>query len=360
MNNKVLNKVKNKIKQNYKLYVFLRNIYGFKKGIFALLKLKQGSKEHIKSTISLVQKDAKILGKPINVTIEPTNVCNAKCPVCETGADDLGRKKEFLSFDDFKVIIDKISPYTNTLMYYFMGEPFLNKEWVKQVQYAKSQGIPFISTCTNGDVKGIPEEIIESGIDFVSFQMGGTTQETHEIYRVSTKLQNIQDNLLKTIQLKKENNSNLHIEAGFILMKHNEHQVNEFIEWCKNIDVDSFNIIDPCVRTVEQGNKYLPTDKKHWIYDPKKFDQGKLQRRVIPKNDCPWIYYSMTVMSNGDVVPCCHDACGKEVMGNLIVEDLEDVWNGNDYQVFRNKIFTNQKNVEICRLCSGYGIAEIK
>lgn len=353
-------KIKNKIKQNQNLYVKLRNLYGFQKGITSLLKGKRGSKEHIKSTISLIKKDNKIMGKPINITIEPTNMCNAKCPVCETGAGILGRDNAYLSFDDFKIIIDKIYPYTNTLMYYFMGEPFLNREWVKQVRYAKDKGIPFISTCTNGDVKGIPQGIIDSGIDFVSFQMGGTTQETHEIYRVNTKLKNIQNNLLETIKLKKESGSKVHLEAGFILMRHNEHQVEEFIEWCKEIGVDSFNIIDPCVRTVEQGNQYLPTDKEHWIYDPKKFEEGRLQRRIIPKNDCPWIYYSLTIMSNGDVSPCCHDACGKETMGNLIEQGLEKVWNGEKYQNFRDRIHTNQKNVDICRLCSGYGVSDIK
>ena len=356
----LVTKIKNKIKQNHNLYVNLRNLYGFQKGLTSLVKGKKGSAEHIKSTYSLIKRDSKILGKPINITIEPTNVCNAKCPVCETGADILGRKKAFLSFDDFKIIIDKIYPYTNTLMYYFMGEPFLNKEWVKQVRYAKDKGIPFISTCTNGDVKGIPQGVIESGIDWVNFQIGGMTQETHETYRVNTKLKNIQENVKETIRLKKEHNSKVHLEAGFILMKHNEHQVEEFIEWCKEVGVDSFNIIDPCVRTVEQGKQYLPTNKDNWIYDPKKFEEGRLQRRVIPKNDCPWIYYSMTIMANGDVSPCCHDACGKETMGNLIEQDLEEIWNGEKFQNFRDKIHTNQKDIEICRLCSGYGVSDIK
>ncbi|MCF6339846.1 MAG: SPASM domain-containing protein [Sulfurimonas sp.] len=356
-----LNKLKNIIKQNYGLYIVLRNIVGFKKGFISLFQGKRGSVEHIKSTYSLVKSDRKILGKPINITIEPTNVCNAKCPVCETGAGILNRKKAYLSFDDFKIIIDKIYPYTNTLMYYFMGEPFLNKEWVKQVKYAKKKEISFISTCTNGDVAGIPQGIIDSGIDFVSFQIGGTTQETHEIYRVATNLENIKNNMLETIKLKKEHNkTNLHIEAGFILMKHNEHQVEEFIAWCKSVNVDSFNIIDPGVRTVEQGKQYLPTNKDNWIYNPEAFEKGRLQRKVIPKNDCPWIYYSMTIMSNGDVSPCCHDACGNEIMGNIIEQDLEDIWNGEKYQNFRDRIHTNQKDISICRLCSGYGISGIK
>ncbi|MFW5607577.1 MAG: SPASM domain-containing protein, partial [Campylobacter hyointestinalis] len=72
------------------------------------------------------------------------------------------------------------------------------------------------------------------------------------------------------------------------------------------------------------------------------------------------IYYSMTIMVNGDVVPCCHDACGKEVMGNLIEQNLDDIWNGEKFQNFRDKIHNEQKNIDICKLCSGYGVSDLK
>jgi len=357
----MLRKLKQQVKKNRSFYVTLRNIDGLKKGFVGLLKNKRGSKDHLKSSLSLIRRSDRIVGRPMHITIEPTNICNAKCPVCETGAGILERKNAMLSFEDFKVIVDKVHEHTNTLMYYFMGEPFLNKQWVKQVKYAKDMGIPFISTCTNGDVKGIPQGIIDSGIDWVSFQMGGTTQETHEIYRVDTSLENARQNIIDTISLKqKHNKENLTIEAGFILMKHNEHQVEEFQDWCKEVGVDSVNVIDPCVRTIEQGNVYLPTNEGNWIYDKKKFEEGRLQRKIIPKNDCPWIYYSMNVMCNGDVVPCCHDPHAKHVMGNLLEQELEEIWNGDSFQSFRNRINNDQRHVDICRLCSGYGVSGIK
>jgi radical SAM protein with 4Fe4S-binding SPASM domain len=356
----MLEKLKQTIKKNRKLYVALRNIDGLKKGIFGLLKGKRGSKDHLKSTFSLIARKKVINGRPINITIEPTNICNAKCPVCETGAGILDRKNAMLSLDDFKIIIDKTHEHTNTLMYYFMGEPFLNKHWVSQIQYAKSKGIPYVETCTNGDVKDIPCGIIESGIDKVSFQMGGTTQETHEIYRVNTSLENARNNLIETIALKKKQKKNLHLEAGFILMKHNEHQVDEFIQWCEKIGVDSYNVIDPCVRSIEQGELFLPTNEGNWIYDSEQFKKGRLQRKIIPQNDCPWIYYAMNVMCNGDVVPCCHDPHGTIVMGNLISQGFDEIWNCEKYQAFRNKINNNQRRVDLCRLCSGYGVSRIK
>ena len=100
----------------------------------------------------------------MNITIEQTNVCNLDCPVCETGAGILGRTKGHMSLEQFRTIIDKVGAHTNTLMFYFMGEPFLNKHAYDMIRYAKQAGIPFIETCTNGDFVD-PVKIVASGLD---------------------------------------------------------------------------------------------------------------------------------------------------------------------------------------------------
>ena len=140
----VINALREKVKNSDTFFKPVRNAFALKKGFVSLGIGKRGSLDHIKSTISLIKKDTKIWGRPVNITIEPANVCNLKCPICETGDGTLNRRKKFLSLDDFKIIIDKIYKHTNTILYYFMGETFLNKTWVDQVQYAKSKGIPHI------------------------------------------------------------------------------------------------------------------------------------------------------------------------------------------------------------------------
>ena len=355
----ILNSIKNEIKKHKLLYKVIRNIYGLGYSLSSIITNKRGGIEHFKSTFSLIKHDTKILGKPVNITIEPASVCNLKCPVCETGNGSLGRKAQFMSLQDFQTIIDKVYKHTNTLLYYFMGETFLNKTWVEQVQYAKQKGIPFVWTCSNGDFANA-QDIIDSKIDLVSFQIGGMTQETHSTYRVGSKLQRVLANLEQTVRLKKEQNADwLDLEVGLILMKHNEHEVAQFIQFCQNLGL-RHNVIDPCVRTISEGQKFLPTNKDNWIYDPISFEQGKLARKFYQDNECPWIHYAMNIAVNGDVLPCCHDPRGTKVMGNLLKQDMQDIWNGEKYQYFRKEIQTNQKDMDICKLCSGYGISKLK
>src|SRR5437868_11988258 len=59
---------------------------------------------------------------PVHLAIEPTNGCNAKCPVCETGKNEMFRSKGMLDKAAYEKLIDQVAPHTNTILYYFMGE----------------------------------------------------------------------------------------------------------------------------------------------------------------------------------------------------------------------------------------------
>lgn len=319
----------------------------------------KGYRDLALSSYSALLKSDRVLGRPVHLTIEPTNICNLRCPVCETGAGILNRQKGSMSLDNFKMIIDKLGGHVNTLFFYYMGEPFLNKNAYEMISYAAQKGI-FVSTCTNGhfvDAKAI----IESGIGEVSFQIGGITQETHEIYRVRGDLRKTLDNLAATIEEKRRHpQSRTKIIAGFIVMKHNEHEVGDFLKLAQEIGADDAHVYNPCVRTLEQGRQFLPQNDKYWDYDRKAFDEGILRPSLVPHNHCEWLYYSTTIQWNGDVVPCCRDAQGEYIMGNIFEQDFYEIWNGEKFREFRRKVNSDQANLRLCRLCSGYGVPILK
>lgn len=315
----------------------------------------KGYRDLALSSYSALMKSDRVLGRPVHLTIEPTNICDLRCPVCETGAGILNREKGSMSLENFKIIIDKLSEHVNTLFFYFMGEPFLNKNTYDMISYASRKGI-FVSTCTNGhfvDAKAI----IESGIGEVSFQIGGLTQETHEIYRVRGNLKKTLDNLVATVEEKRRHpQSRTKISVGFIIMKHNEHEVDDFLKFAQEIGVDDAQVVSPCVRNIEQGRQFLPQDDKYWFYNRKAFEEGILRPNLVPHNHCEWLYYSTTIQWNGDVVPCCRDAQGEYVMGNIFEQDFYEIWNGERLRELRRKVNLGQANLKLCRLCSGYGV----
>ena len=355
----MIDRVKMLVKQHPHTYRAAVGLQALWRGSVGILNRRRGAGDHVRSTVSLLKRSPFVAGRPMNITIEPTNMCNLQCPVCETGAGVLGRPEGHMTLEQFKTIIDKVAPHANTLMFYFMGEPFLNKNAYQMIRYAKDVGIPFVTTCTNGDAVN-PDKLVECGLDEVRFQIGGMTQQTHQVYRIGSNLDRIFRNLRETIRIRNERRSRLRIVSGFILMKHNEHQIEEFKSVLSQMGVDEAEIIDPCVRTIEQGRQMLPTDQVHWFYDPVAFERGELKPKLVPNNECPWIYYSMAVHVNGDVVPCCRDPKGEQVMGNLLTESFADIWNGNRYMDFRRQLHRDQGKIGICSLCSGYGVSEIR
>ncbi len=295
---------------------------------------------------------------PVHVTIEPTNSCNLRCPVCETGNGSLGRRKGMLDPDVYREFIDKIAPTTSVLMYYFMGEPLLNKHSYDMIRYAREKGL-YVETCTNGDFINA-EGVIYSDVNEISIQIGGMTQETHEKYRVRGNLERIMKNVDELLERRrKAENSNVQINVGFVVMKHNEHEVTEFMQWAQRKGIDRANVIDPCVRSVSEGRQLLPEDRRYWFYDEEAFNRGILKPKVLPDNECTWIWNSVVVNVDGTVVPCCRDPRGKHVFGNAFEHSLHDIWNNEAIQDFRRKVIVAQGEIDICKLCSGYGVPNL-
>jgi radical SAM protein with 4Fe4S-binding SPASM domain len=257
-----------------------------------------------------------------------------------------------MTYEEFIKIIDKVSPGANHVMFYYMGETFLNKEVYRMIRYARDIGL-YVMTCSNGDVID-PEGLYESGV----------TQETHSRYRINSNLSRVIGNLslyLEIIRLRGRKPTEHQVELGFILMRHNEGEIEQFLKMADKIGVDRKNIISPCVRTPQQGRDLLPRSDDYWIYERERFEQqGRLiPKKLYPRNSCPWLYYSITIQVDGNVVPCCRDPHGRQIMGNLLEQSLEEVWNGAKLRAFRNAVLSNQTGVDICRLCPGEGLAPL-
>src|SRR4030042_5306919 len=149
-------------------------------------------KRFINSTLNFISKSVKspyVFGLPESIFIEPTNTCNLKCPLWPTGSGKMKRKKGFLSYENFKKIIDEIGDYIYYLTLTNYGEPFLNKNILKIISYAKNKKI-VISALTNAQLidKFYAAGIVDERLDNIIISMDGSCQTSYEKYRVGGKL----------------------------------------------------------------------------------------------------------------------------------------------------------------------------
>lgn len=292
-------------------------------------------------------KISNVLGNPTTLMLEPINYCNLKCPLCPTGQGLIKRKKESLSFEKAKPILDKIAQEIIHLRLWNWGEPFLCKDFFKIVKYAKKYKV-FVNTSTNASFlnKKIAKEIVDSGLDELIISLDGASEETYNKYRKKGSFKKVLDSIKEINNQKKIQNKKFpKIKMQFIIMKHNQHEIKKMIEIAKKVGVDvlffkSVGMMDLEVK--EDVKKYLPTNKK---FIRKSFEKIE--------NKCDYLWEEITINVDGSVVPCCRDSNNKYIFGNIFEEDFKQIWNNQKYRDFRKKILKNKKQVPICRFCSG-------
>lgn len=198
-----------------------------------------------------------------------------------------------------------------------------------------------------------PKELVASGVGEISFQIGGMTQETHEVYRIGGYLKKAMSALEETIRLKHapdSPNPNIIISCGFILQKHNEHELPTFLEYCERIGVDRAQVFGTLLMKPDEWEQWMPKNPKYRLYNQRDYqDNGKLIPKVRPDNHCGWIYTQMTIQVDGSVVPCCRDTKGEHVLGNVLKDNIYEVWNNSNYRKLRNSVSTQSNSLSLCK-----------
>ncbi len=64
---------------------------------------------------------------------------------------------------------------------------------------------------------------------------------------------------------------------------------------------------------------------------------------------------AINVVPNGDVVLCCSDMYGDEVMGNINENSLVDIWFGEKFQRYRDKLRNGRRGLNLCQNCDYEG-----
>ena len=276
---------------------------------------------------------------PKILRIEPASSCNFRCIHCPTG-QDLNPSLGIMSEDTFNKIYEKISKYSfKVIVLYHGGEPFLNQNFIKMVTKLRPL-TNTIKTVTNGSLlnDSIIEQIIDSGIDIVEFSLDGVSSEENDKIRVGGNFQKIAKNIEKLIVLR--NNRNLKKPQIYIANT----QIPSNIHQLDSIQVPQY--LQDTFREIGDDIQYKLTYAMSWpglTINP--------QPAKLENNHCDHIVNTFTIRWNGDVVPCCFDLVNMMVMGNVVTEELENIWNNEKYQKLRNDI-KNFNPPELCKNCT--------
>ena len=291
-------------------------------------------------------------GLPMTISIEPTTACNLRCPECPSGLRAFSRPTGNLKQDFFRKTIDELHKQLIYLIFYFQGEPYINPVFLDMVKYAKDKGI-YTITSTNGHFlnDANAKKTIESGLDRMIISVDGTTQETYENYRKEGNLESVLQGARNIVKWKKAMNSATpHTIFQFLVVKPNEHQIDEIYRIAEEIGIDEVKLKTAQVYEYEQGNDLIPTIEKYSRY--KKNTDGTYSVKNKLLNHCWKLWHACVITWDGLVVPCCFDKDAQHRLGDMKDKPFQEIWQGEDYDKFRKQLLKGRDQIDICKNCT--------
>lgn len=291
-------------------------------------------------------------GLPFNISFEPTTSCNLGCPECPSGLKNFTRPTGQLEIDFYKKTLDEIGNHLMYLYFYFQGEPYMHPQFLQLVKYASQKKI-YTVTSTNAHflTERKAMETVESGLDRILISIDGTTQQTYEQYRIGGSLQKVIDGAKNLVEARKKMNSKTpYIIFQFLVVKPNQHQIEDLQKLAATIGVDEVKLKTAQVYDFENGNDLIPTIERYSRY--RNTGNGKYRIKNNLLNHCWKLWHSTVITWDGKIVPCCFDKDAQYQLGDLKTKSFAEIWQSDLYRSFRSKILKSRKEIDICTNCS--------
>ena len=268
------------------------------------------------------------------------NICNLSSPFCRTGNGQTpAREKGLMSRETFDVILSKIAPHARFVCLFNWGEPFLNKNLLYMSRALHEHGIQthLDSNLTLRDFSAAEaEDIVRSGLFSLFASIDGVTQGTYEKYRIDGNLERALGNLRQLVRARDRlGRETPGLIWAFYLNPHNEHEIERAREIAKHIGVEIwFKLLSAPdefqTRYAREWSPILlpPPSLNHW--HPPQANARMTPFELHPKlhGVCRQPFLVGVINSNGDVSPCCAVAGDAFKLGNVVEQDLHEVWNG--------------------------------
>ena len=319
----------------------------------------------IKYLIFKDSKKTRLSYKPITMDIEPTTGCNFRCTMCQVSDENFISKN--LNFEVFKKFIDQNKQLLKIKLQ-GMGEPLVNNNFYKMVDYASQSGICSEIT-TNGSL--LNEKNInflkKSQLSRITISMDGATKETFENIRVKSNFNTVVNNSINLVKQFKRKIIRPEISAWCTLQKKNFFEAEKIFDLCSNIGFDKLtfqiHLTDwGKLEWREKNNKQQINNDDTKILEvlnmiKNKSKKSNIKVEIFEENllsfekQCSWPWTSTYLSKTGDIVPCCIIGDEKvESFGNINDQNFSQIWNSTKYMKFRNEIKNNQIP-EYCKNC---------
>src|SRR5690606_16913933 len=173
-------------------------------------------------------------------------------------------------------------------------------------------------------------------------------QEVYQQYRVGGKLHKVLDGARNIVKWKKELNSKTpHVIFQFLVVRPNEHQIEDVKRLAQEIGVDEVAYKTAQIYDYENGSDLIPTLEKYARYYQDQSGKYKIKNALL--DHCWKMWHSCVITWDGVVVPCCFCKDADSQMGDVRQQTSRHLWDGETYMEFGQQLIRRRSEIEMCR-----------
>jgi len=255
------------------------------------------------------------------IYLEVTNGCNLNCKFCIQN----NRKVEYLTIDNFKLILNKLKDYTDYLYFHVLGEPLLHPNINELINIASKNF--YINITTNGylinNLK--TNNIRQLNISLHSFS---------DQYNI--KLKDYLDNIFDKMDTLKNTYISLRL---WVKNKYNNEIINYInSRYNLNIEYDVKNYKINNHKFINNFHEFIWPDLNNNYYNA--------------EGACYALIDHIGILSNGTIIPCCLDSKGIINLGNIYKDNLNEIFKTKRVEDMIKNFKNNKKCEELCKHCN--------
>lgn len=297
---------------------------------------------------SMFIKNLEEVQSPYIYEVEPTNACPYKCYMCPRGRGKMKRPVGYMSIRLFERIVGQVSNEQRMLRLHHFGEPVLHPNLPEFIKITRLAGlIPALSLNPSSLDTDLIDRIINSSPGIVCFSLDSLNSD--RLYKIRGTKKPV-DYCLKMIDYFVEK-SRLTSQPVFkiiqmVSLSANRDEQSSFLSLKERYPDDD-------VYVYISGN-YGFGDIELIRTTDEKSVEGILSSDAV----CSAPFDDVVILWNGDVVLCCFDYDGFNVIGNVRDNSLEEIWKSAEAKKIR-EVF-NKRRSDLLKLCQDCYLAPHK
>ncbi len=262
--------------------------------------------------------------------------------MCPRGLGKMKRPRGFMRMETVELLLNHFHPSQQLVRVHHFGEAILHPEIHTILNMLGTKGLTTVLSLNPATLTPeLIQKILSSKVNIVCFSLDGFSDKNlrdirgiqcgfnkcwEMIEQLIQESRNQSQFILKVIQMVRLN-ANLQDIDRFNRIKEIYPEPDVHLYLAENIGFGDLSLVE---QTLTNGN-------------------DRIQKTASP---CAAPFSEISVLWNGDVVLCCYDYDGFQVIGNIHEQSISDIWYGEMVQSIR-ELFKSRKteSLPLCGSC---------